>query len=225
MTAGPDQMGDRMLRALGIVRTPDGFAVAPEPAGTVTLDDLRHLFDLAVDTPLVCSGSFDTDDVNVLRRIATTLGVDPNDPNITPDEFISQYPHPHKRRAVRTEPGVVGWYEDRKTGETVAQYAAGRAYHSRYENPEEIAARVAEERADNTCQAGPGGRPCGKLPDDPIHVQATPPEPPDAPLTDHPFVPASHNPERCAYARSRTDASTFCYRTVSEHPATQGDPA
>lgn len=58
---------------------------------TIGFEDARHLFDLAVDTPLVCSGSFDTDDVNVLRRIAVLIGVDPN--GITPDEFASQYPH------------------------------------------------------------------------------------------------------------------------------------
>jgi hypothetical protein len=68
---------------------------ADEPAsdGTVrlTLEDLRHLFDLAVDSPTVCSGSFETIDVELLRKIATVIGIEPN--TITPSEFLNQYRH------------------------------------------------------------------------------------------------------------------------------------
>lgn len=153
--------------------TPDGLTMPHDPP--VSLDDLRHLFDLAVDTPLVCSGSFDTDDVNVLRRIAVTLGLDPNSDKVTPEEFISQYPHPHERRTVRAErPLLVGEYVDPDgTVHTLDDYRPGQRYRQRQETHEEFTARVAEERADDTCQAGPGGRPCGKLPDDPIHTTAT----------------------------------------------------
>lgn len=122
----------------------------------ITLDDLKHLFDLAVDTPLVCSGSFGTEDVDVLRRIAVMIGTDPN--VITPDEFIAQYPHPHRPRPVH----------DR----ALPTSADGRN-KMRNETPEEQAARVAEERADLTCQAGTYGRRCGKLADDPIHPTPT----------------------------------------------------
>lgn len=114
-----------------------------QPFSMVSVEDLKHLFDLAVDTPLVCSGSFDTDDVNLLRRIATLLGVDPN--SITPDEFASQYPHPYKKRTV----------------------CAQMLFN---ETPEQTRTRIAEERADLTCQAGTYGRRCGKPADDPIHT-------------------------------------------------------
>jgi hypothetical protein len=151
--------------------TPDGLTMPHDPP--VSHDDLRHLFDLAVDTPLVCSGSFDTDDVNVLRRIAATLGLDPNDPNVTPEEFISQYPHPHKRRAVVETPRMIGEYWKDGVRYSLDDYVPGMTYSPRQETHEELVARVAEERADRTCQAGPGTRPCGKLPDDPIHTTAT----------------------------------------------------
>lgn len=111
---------------------------------TIRLDDIRHLFDLAVDTPLVCSGSFDTDDVELLRRIAVLLGVDPN--GITPDEFAALYPHQFKRRPVFAE--MLG-----------------------SETGEQAQARIAEERADSRCQVGTYGRRCGKPADDPIHAE------------------------------------------------------
>ncbi len=112
---------------------------------TIRREDVRHLFDLAVDTPLVCSGSFDTDDVNLLRRIAELLGVDPN--KITPDEFASQYPHPYMRRPV---------FAEMRFNET----------------PDQARARIAEERIDPACQVGTYGRRCGKPTDDPIHRSA-----------------------------------------------------
>lgn len=58
---------------------------------SVPLDDVRRLFDLAVDSPLMCSGSFETDDVRLLRRLAIQIGVDPE--SGTPDEFLRDYPH------------------------------------------------------------------------------------------------------------------------------------
>ncbi len=60
----------------------------------ISLQDLKHLFDLAVDSPTVCSGSFETDDVNLLRKLAGLIGADPN--GITPEEFQSQYVHPFR---------------------------------------------------------------------------------------------------------------------------------
>lgn len=117
-----------------------------DPKITLSLDDVRHLFDLAVDTPLVCSGSFDTDDVELLRRIAVHLGVEPN--GITPDEFAAQYPHKHKRRDVH----------------------AAMAYG---ETGEQAQARIARQRADVTCWVGTYGRRCGKTADDPIHQRET----------------------------------------------------
>jgi len=139
----------------------------------VTIDDLKHLFDLAVDTPLVCSGSFDTDDVDVLRRIATLLGVDPN--SITPDEFIAQYPHAFVQRTggaaaalsvpvygVRMRPGWDGRAETRDRYRRVDRY--------RYETADEVRARLDAAAADPACQAGAGYRTCGKPREDKIHV-------------------------------------------------------
>jgi hypothetical protein len=123
-----------------------------QPFSMVSAEDLKHLFDLAVDTPLVCSGSFDTDDVNLLRRIATLLGVDPN--SITPDEFASQYPHPFKKRPVNPNPWPVSI----------------DTLRWRKETPEEVAARNAKEEADPACQVGSYDRRCGKPADDPIHT-------------------------------------------------------
>lgn len=110
---------------------------------TIRREDAQRLFDLATDSPLVCSGSFETDDVVVLRKLAALIGVDPA--IATPDEFASQYPHQHKRRAVG---GAMAYGE---TGE-------------------QARARIARERADQTCWVGTYGRRCGKLADDPIHA-------------------------------------------------------
>lgn len=58
---------------------------------SISLEDLKHIFDLAVDSPTLCSGSFETEDVELLRRIAIRIGVAPNE--VTPEEFLAQYPH------------------------------------------------------------------------------------------------------------------------------------
>lgn len=143
----------------------------------ISLEDLRHLFDLAVDTPLVCSGSFESIDVDLLRTIATKIGVDPA--GITPDEFIAQYPHAFVPRVVRAEAMRVGYYVN-ALGTPVAPDVdtrpgfrpPGTHFAVRDETGAEIVARVAEERADKTCHAGTHGRECGKPVDDPIHPRS-----------------------------------------------------
>jgi hypothetical protein len=138
------------------VSTPQDEMLDDAVTVTIPLETLKHLFDLAVDTPLLCSGSFDTDDVNVLRETAERIGADPE--AITPDEFITQYVHTFKPRPVNTRPWPV---------QTGNPGPAGRGY--RQETPEETAARNAEERADVSCQAGSYGRKCGLPEDDPKH--------------------------------------------------------
>jgi hypothetical protein len=145
----------------------------------LSLDDLKHLFDLATDSPLACSGSFDSDDVGLLRKVAALIGVDPNSPDVTPDEFAANYPHPHKRRPVVAEMLQVGeWvgpdgqvitHEERLANAGDGRYH----YRPRSETGGEAQARIAEERADGTCQVGPYGRRCGRLADDPIHTPTT----------------------------------------------------
>jgi hypothetical protein len=136
---------------------------------TLDLGDARRLFDLAVDTPLLCSGSFETDDVVVLRRLAATIGVDPA--RATPDEFAAQFPHPFARRSVRAEPMATG--EWLKGGRILAEHEHGARWNGRMETVEEQRARMAEERADKTCQAGPYGRQCARPESDLIHGAET----------------------------------------------------
>jgi len=73
---------------------------------TISLEDARHLFDLAIDTPLLCSGSFETDDVVLLRKLAELIGVDPA--TATPSEFLRDFPHPFKPFNVNIERNQVG---------------------------------------------------------------------------------------------------------------------
>jgi hypothetical protein len=136
----------------------------------ISRDDLRHLFDLAVDTPLVCSGSFDTEDVALLRRIAVALGTDPN--TITPTEFANQYPHPYKRRGVYERRLTVGGWGG-ADGVMYDDSGPGRRWISRVETPAERDARVAEEKAADGCVVGMYSRPCGKPATDPIHISET----------------------------------------------------
>jgi broad specificity phosphatase PhoE len=115
---------------------------------TVSLEDLRHVFDLAVDTPLLCSGSFDSDDVAVLRRLAELLHVDPE--GVTPDEFIRDFPHKFRpyQRANRHISGTSDL---------------------RPETDEEFRERVGHGWG--TCSAGSYFRRCHRPEDDPMHVR------------------------------------------------------
>lgn len=58
----------------------------------VPLAELRHLFDIStVGSMSFGSGFLDTEEVDVLRRIAVRLGVDPMEG--TPSNFRREYPH------------------------------------------------------------------------------------------------------------------------------------
>lgn len=70
----------------------------------VPTDDLRTLFDVAVNSLNFGSGFLDTDEVNVLRRIAALIGVDPT--VATPSNFARQYLHTFQER-IRTWPPSV----------------------------------------------------------------------------------------------------------------------
>lgn len=60
----------------------------------IVTEDLRALFDIGVGSMNFTSGCLDTDEVEVLRRVAAALGVDPMAG--TPSEFATQYPHDFK---------------------------------------------------------------------------------------------------------------------------------
>lgn len=70
---------------------PGGAETAPVDTIVVPREDLRALFDLAVNSLNFGSGFWDTDDTNAARRIAVALGVDPME--ATPSEFRRQYKH------------------------------------------------------------------------------------------------------------------------------------
>jgi hypothetical protein len=121
---------------------------------TISVQDARHLFDLAIDTPLLCSGSFETDDVALLRRLAELIGVDPG--KATPQDFVRDFPHAFRpfnigieRMEVRdaASPGGIRWETD-----------------------EDVCARLGE--SPDRCQAGDYNRRCTRPADDPIHVAA-----------------------------------------------------
>lgn len=59
---------------------------------TIPTEHLRAVFDIAVHSLDFGSGFLDTDEVNHLRAVAESLGVDPLEG--TPREFKSTYPHP-----------------------------------------------------------------------------------------------------------------------------------
>jgi hypothetical protein len=61
---------------------------------TIPTDRLRALFDIAAGSMNFTSGFLDTAEVETLRAVALTLGVDPA--AATPNEFVSQYPHPRQ---------------------------------------------------------------------------------------------------------------------------------
>lgn len=127
----------------------------------IDIEDLRRLYDLATDSPLMCSGSFETDDVRVLRRLGRTIGADLS--AATPDEFVRDFPHDFKPSDYRSERR---WIPNDI-----------RIYSSRWETEEEALARFGGQYPD-ACTAGAlqGSRRCGRPADHPIH-QPDAPEP------------------------------------------------
>ncbi len=63
-------------------------------ADLITREDLQQLFDLATHSLNFGSGFLDTEEVELLRKVATGLGVDPM--LGTPDNFAANYPHAFK---------------------------------------------------------------------------------------------------------------------------------
>lgn len=121
---------------------------------TLKIEDAKHLLDLATDSPLIGSGRFDTDDVNVLRALAVALGVDPT--LVTPHEFAKDYPHAFVPFPVFAEPILVNL-----------------KYGYRHETVDEQNERMAKERADPGCAVGRYQRRCNRPYDHEIHTQGT----------------------------------------------------
>lgn len=121
---------------------------------TVRFEDAQRIFDLAVDTPLVCSGSFETDDVRVLRAFAETIGVDPA--KATPSEFVRDFPHTYVPFAVAIE------RDERRDDASPGGI--------RWETDEEVYARLGE--GPDRCSAGDYNRRCTRPANDPIHQAA-----------------------------------------------------
>lgn len=118
----------------------------------IELADLQRLYDLATDSPLMCSGSFETDDVRVLRRLALKIGADIT--AATPDEFVRDFPHAFDPPS----------------------YEAERRYHHHggplgapiWETEEQVLARLGGIYPD-ACMAGRGARRCNRPADHPLH--------------------------------------------------------
>ena len=133
---------------------------------TIPLETLRHLYDLAMDSPLMCSGSFDSDDVQVLRATAERINVDPE--TATPDEFLRDYPHAFKPFNVAAERKSV------ETGRMVqSQFMPGHGWpETRTETITEVYARLGE--TPDRCSAPGYGRLCNRPAADPMHVTWSP---------------------------------------------------
>lgn len=131
---------------------------------TLCLEDLRHLFDLATDSPLVCSGSFENIDVDLLRKIAVLINVNPE--SITPDEFIRDYPHTFQPQGVH-----FGYSQIREATLTDRRGLILAGFHYRLETDGERTERL--ERSDwrsKPCSRGNGYRLCGRPMDHEMHI-------------------------------------------------------
>lgn len=131
-------------------------------------DDLRRLYDLATDSPLICSGSFETDDVRVLRRLGRKIGADLS--VATPDDFVRDFPHA---------------FNDGIFRRPMWRHQPGRGV-DRLETPDEVAERVALAHPSAECVAGSYNRRCMRADWHPIH-RPDAPEPtsnPDAMIDD-----------------------------------------
>jgi hypothetical protein len=132
-------------------------------------DDLRRLYDLATDSPLMCSGSFETDDVRVLRRLGRRIGADLS--VATPDEFVRDFPHA---------------FDDGIFRRPMWRNLSIPLLQDRLETSDEVAERVALAHPSAECLAGSYNRRCSRPADHPIH-QPGAPEPtsdPDAMIDD-----------------------------------------
>ena len=125
----------------------------------LSIEDARRLLDLATDSPLVCSGSFESDDVRTLRRLARVIGIDPE--TITPDEFIRDYPHAF-RPSIREDIERLTW----KSPEFL--------YRGYRETDAQVRARLGEAANDDRCDAGRYNRKCGRRASDPLHAPGAP---------------------------------------------------
>lgn len=154
----PPSVGDQDWARMQRARDPE---LGAANRVTLYLDDARRLFDLATDSPLICSGNFETDDVVVLRRLAATIGVDPA--RATPDEFVRDFPHPFAPTNVDVERDmVVDTASPRADVFGVSCHTA-----TRLETDEEVYARLGE--IPDSCTAGGYNRRCRRPAADPIH--------------------------------------------------------
>ena len=128
----------------------------------IDIDDLRRLYDLATDSPLMCSGSFETDDVRVLRRLGRTIGADLS--VATPDEFVRDFPHAFKPSDYHSERRYI-------RSAAPGMYLA----YPKWETEAEVLARFGGQYPDE-CTAGTFSRRCMRPADHPIH-QPDAPEP------------------------------------------------
>jgi hypothetical protein len=68
----------------------------------IATDDLRALFDIATSSVSFGSGYLETDEVELLRKIAVLIGVDPWE--ATPSSFRRHYSHAHRPNGRNAHP-------------------------------------------------------------------------------------------------------------------------
>lgn len=125
----------------------------------IEIEDLRRLYDLATDSPLMCSGSFETDDVRVLRRLALAIGA--NISVATPDEFVRDFPHAFKPTTYRNERKFLGTQGD--------PFASGQ-----WETEESALERLGGKYPDSCIAGSYGIRKCRREASHPIHQPGAP---------------------------------------------------
>ncbi len=84
-----------------------GPIAVTDPTVAVPTEDLRTMFDIAVGSLNFVSGFLDSDEVDVLRRVAVQIGVDPMAG--TPKEFALRTAHPHTPEYPSWSTGPCKW--------------------------------------------------------------------------------------------------------------------
>lgn len=134
---------------------------------TISFEDARRIFDLAVGMDEACSGYgsgyMETDDVHAMRRLAVAIDVDPA--VCTSLEFVTQFPHAF-------EPGRPNLDDYRQRIVSMRNSVNfGPIRVSTPETDEQVLARLAATGVALTIPCGAGyWAKCGKPANDPIHA-------------------------------------------------------
>jgi hypothetical protein len=129
---------------------------------TISLETGQRLFDALITSMDFGSGFLETEDVEALRALAVSIGVDPE--KGTPDEFIAQYPHQFKDPGERSAIAVMVGAADRQVGHWTGTWGDA---DNRW--VDETVIDESRMPAYAPCRRGVYGRWCAKPAEDPIH--------------------------------------------------------